>query len=317
MKRLFTILLIVVGFAGTAQQDVQFTHFKDYALYYNPAYVGGNGICANLLGRHQWMGFNGAPTSYYFDAKYKAPVIRGSVGLAVIDDQLGFQKSTHAKLTYAYAVPMNLGGELYLGVSAGLHHGAWGTGYIPPESMQDPSIPFSGTSDNMFDIDLGAYYRGNGVYMGLSVTHLNEGKFTSGNNNQFNFDAKRHYYVLAGYKTNILPNVELEPMILAKSDGASTQIDLQALATLNNRFFGGINYRLSDAVSPVIGAKWGDNNTFLRFSYSYDITTSNIRNYSSGSHELMLGVCKKIGKTHNERSVNPLWLGNYDLGPKK
>jgi len=46
-------------------------------------------------------------------------------------------------------------------------------------------------------------------------------------------------------------------------------------------------YRDKDAITASFG--YLINNSFT-IAYSYDITTTNLRNYTSGTHELMLGV---------------------------
>ncbi len=153
--------------------------------------------------------------------------------------------------------------------------------------------------------------------MGLSTIHLNQGQFNNSNINQFNFNVKRHYYILGGAHLKVSQIFEVETSVFSKTDGTSTQIDLKAIATYNGKFFGGLSYRIQDAIIPIIGAKWGTKDSHFTMSYSYDITTSALRGYSSGSHELHIGFCKVIRRYDNTRSVNPLWLGNYDFGPKK
>jgi hypothetical protein len=60
------------------------------------------------------------------------------------------------------------------------------------------------------------------------------------------------------------------------------------MATFNNKIRGGLSYRTSDAVVVLLGYKFLPE---LMLGYSYDLTTSNITNYSSGSHEIMLRYC--------------------------
>jgi len=61
--------------------------------------------------------------------------------------------------------------------------------------------------------------------------------------------------------------------------------------------WGGVSYRLTDAIVAMVGYQKdgiGGPNGSLKIGYSYDITTSTIKNHSSGSHELMLGYCFKL-----------------------
>ncbi|MBS1941403.1 MAG: type IX secretion system membrane protein PorP/SprF, partial [Bacteroidetes bacterium] len=49
----------------------------------------------------------------------------------------------------------------------------------------------------------------------------------------------------------------------------------------------GATYRTEDAVSLMVG--YWMKKTF-QFGYSYDLTMTNLRNYTSGTHEVMLGI---------------------------
>ena len=108
----------------------------------------------------------------------------------------------------------------------------------------------------------------------------------------YDFKMARHYYVMAGYTFTLSPTFELTPSILTKSDASSTQLDVNALVRWNKMVFLGASYRLSDAVVAIAGLEWKG----FKFGYSYDITTSNIKKYSNGTHEIMLGYCHKFIK---------------------
>jgi len=306
---LISFIVSTIGFK--AQQDLQFTHFKEYALFYNPAYAGvSNDICGDIIGRNQWTGFDGAPRSLFFDIRYATNKLHGGVGLTVVSDELGFRKTTAVTASYAYKKSFPNIGTLYIGASIGMNKAMWKGNFIPPETFNDPNIPISGQSASVFNSNVGLYYRKKHLFMGLSTTNVNQGVFNIGGLSQFNFNTVRHYYVLAGYKTRLSQLVELEPSILAKSDAVSTQIDVKAKAIFSNQLFGGVNYRLGDAISPILGMYIPGNNFKLTVSYSYDITTSDLRNYSSGSHEIAISFCKKIPAL-TQRHDDPRDLGGH------
>ena len=59
-KLLVSTAFIFAGFVAMAQQDAQFTQNMFNKLSINPGSAGHNGgICATLLTRSQWMGFDG------------------------------------------------------------------------------------------------------------------------------------------------------------------------------------------------------------------------------------------------------------------
>jgi type IX secretion system PorP/SprF family membrane protein len=58
---LFFALLSIVQYVF-GQQDAQFTHYMHNMNVMNPAYAGSRGtLSIGLLGRTQWVGFDGAP----------------------------------------------------------------------------------------------------------------------------------------------------------------------------------------------------------------------------------------------------------------
>jgi hypothetical protein len=50
---------------------------------------------------------------------------------------------------------------------------------------------------------------------------------------------------------------------------------------------------LEDAVVPMIGFQKDIGSGIAKIGYSYDITTSQLRRYSSGTNEIMLSFCMK------------------------
>ncbi len=66
----------------------------------------------------------------------------------------------------------------------------------------------------------------------------------------------------------------------------------------NKMIWLGVGYRTEDAIAPIIGYQYQfpKGNSMLKIGYSYDVTTSELKNYSSGSHEIMLNYCFKIVK---------------------
>ena len=51
---------------------------------------------------------------------------------------------------------------------------------------------------------------------------------------------------------------------------------------------------MQDAIAPMLGYKFQNGGLKgLKAGYSYDLTLSKIKGYSSGTHEIMLGYCFK------------------------
>ena len=70
---------------------------------------------------------------------------------------------------------------------------------------------------------------------------------------------------------------------MLKSDGVTSQLDFSTLLLYNNKFWGGVNYRVEDAVVTMLGLNV---NEHLHFGFAYDIPVSKI---AKSSLEFMVG----------------------------
>jgi type IX secretion system PorP/SprF family membrane protein len=311
MKKIFTTLtvaLAAITSVSFAQQDPQFTQFMHNKLIYNPGYAGtSQAICANVLYRQQWVNFPGAPKTALISIDMPLPNIPMGVGLNVMTDQIGFSKTLFARLALAYNKVGFAGGPgvLGIGVDGGILQQQFNGNWITPDgnNNQDASIPgFQATGQTgvnaklnqiTYDLGVGAFYTiANKMYVGISSTHLTAQDMSAGGNVKYSL--ARHYYIMAGYTFNLnSPDHTLTPNIKVKSDAASTQLDVNLTYTYKNTVWFGVSYRMQDAIAPMIGARFLEKKN-LKIGYSYDVTTSKIKGYSAGTHEIMLGYCFNV-----------------------
>lgn len=302
----------LLGLSLSAQQDPQVSMNMFNHLAINPGYAGSNdAICVSTLYRNQWMGFEGAPKTLIFSGHMPIPSISSGAGLNIISDNLGFEKDMHINANYAYR--MQLGdGTLGIGLGIGMVNKSLDGEWITPDQLegttqnpwQDPSIPHS-ESKLVIDFNFGAFFRTplrdnkDNFYLGISTTHLSEPelKYEEG---KMPF-VRRHYYIATGYYYE-LPNklFELRPSIFIKLDGATAQYDLNATLIYNKQFWGGMTYRFGDAFVAMVGYTTPQN---IGIGLSYDITTSKLKSYESGSVEFMIRYCFNI-KASGPRGTN-------------
>ena len=134
------------------------------------------------------------------------------------------------------------------------------------------------------------FFNTENFYVGLSSTHLLEPTIEYGMSGKT--DIARHYYLTTGYNIQLPnPSFELQPSIYAKSDEASYQLDVNASLIYNKKFWGGVSYRLGDAVVFMIGIEM---NNGMRAAIAYDFTTSAIGAYSNGTVEFMINYNLEI-----------------------
>lgn len=309
--------LILVGTLSVhAQQDPQFSQNMFNRQFPNPGYVGSsNAICGTLLARQQWVGFDGKPETYLLTAHMPLSMVTElpiGAGLSVYSDKLGQFSYLGFKVAGSYKFRVGEG-NLGLGVSLGMVSVKLNDGWISNDPFTlDPTIPDAGISSSSFDADFGGYYEiKDKLYVGLSVLHLPSSTLQKNlsASDLFSYKVARHYYIMAGYQYNLQGiDLSLLPSTFIKTDGSSTQMDFNVIALYKNMFWAGASYRLQDAVAPMIGvqktgiAKKGT----LKVGYSYDVTTSTIKRYSNGSHEIMVGFCydiEKIDKKEKKQDI--------------
>jgi type IX secretion system PorP/SprF family membrane protein len=305
---LFFFFASVVIFA---QQEIQVSHNMFNNMGVNPGYAGmGDGICATGIVRQQWVGWEdadgnkGAPQTYLLSIDGKVNPLRGGLGLNIMQDQLGFEKNIDVKISYSYHLAAGPG-TLGIGIQVGFLNKKMDFSKFTAIQADDPLLASTGSEGNLAtDFAVGLFYQiPSKLYFGISSSQLSQAdiKYPSASPT-----LARHYYITAGYYYPLPsnPSLEIDPSILIKSDLASTQFDVNALLKYNNKFWGGVSWRAQDAIVAMLGYQQNFNIGTLRVGYAYDFTTSAINNYSSGSHEIMIGYCFKIVKSEFHESYD-------------
>jgi len=301
MKRFLLTAIIVevlMCYHVSAQQEPQLTHYMFDRLDYNPAYAGSReDICATLLYHDQWSAFKGpdgegGPITQNFNIHSAIGDVNTDhfgIGLNVLNDQEGFQKTTSFMIDGAYHKKIDWQG---LDVSAGISVGAIQSGlnptWHPPTSTPDPDLPGK-VSVMGFDADAGLYVSNPTWYAGISAVHIPQPNLNWG---EANSTVQRVYYIMAGYTiANVIPNkLDITPGLLIQTNGGVTQYNINAIAIYLERFYGGLNYHSGDALSVMAGLYLLKP---LLISFSYDITTSQAAPFG-GKTELLLTYCFKL-----------------------
>ncbi|MFC2080897.1 type IX secretion system membrane protein PorP/SprF [Bacteroidota bacterium] len=295
--RIGIFILSLISMIGYSQQDPHFSQYMFNLANLNPGYAGSaDMICLSGANRQQWVGFEGQPSYSFFSAN--APIkpfgISSGVGLSILSDNLAFNNDLRLSATYAYRLSIGPG-TLGIGVDLGFYNKALSaTWYIPDipsrsdiqQPAQDPFIPQESESQIAFDMGFGLYYNTDNLYFGISSKHITQPKIKFETANPY---LARHYFAIAGYRFQLSnPQFEILPSAIFRTDARTNSFDFSALVRYNKKFWGGVSYRAGDAFIGIIGFELFNG---VRFGYSYDFTTSEIGNYSTGSHEFTLGYC--------------------------
>lgn len=148
-------------------------------------------------------------------------------------------------------------------------------------------------------VGAGAYYFGDKWYVGLSSHNLLNSQLYNSDDIMVT-DRKSQYYLMAGYVFDMSQNLKFKPTILTKHvSGAPMTVDVSGNFLIKEIVAVGLAYRFDDAVSAMAGVHIAKS-FFL--GYAYDYSTTGLRSYNDGSHEIILKY--KLFDT-NKRALSP------------
>ena len=291
-KTVYSMLLglsLLIGSGAYAQQLPQLSQYAFNDYVHNPA-VAGSRPAFELRSSHrnQWVGIQDAPRTFTLSAI--TPIGR-KIGLGgwIYTDHTGPTRRTGMQLSFAYHFNLTADLKLSLALSGGaqqfLIDGSKITFHDGNETVIDDQVRGQIVPDFAF----GAYAYHAKYWVGISLPQIAQNKV-------YFFDAQTstlnkledHYMLMGGYRFALSDDFVFEPQALVKYvSPVPAKIDLTALIKYRNQLWVGATWRSKDAISVMLGATV--KSTF-QFGYSYDITTTNLNKYSSGTHEVMLAI---------------------------
>jgi type IX secretion system PorP/SprF family membrane protein len=322
---LLLITVLLVARAGHAQQLPQYSQYMHNQYVVNPAAAGMNDyLDINLSFRQQWSGITDAPRTYYLSAtsplgKQEKPASRSlsipiskpdmliesagpqkrklkhALGGLVLADQYGAFNRTFVNLGYALHIPI---GKKYYG-SVGASLGWSGLNFDNSSITLEESVDATyfdfianGNRANMFDLNLGAMFYSDNLYIGYGLYQIMQSRIKLGGGDSpaglTEARLKDHHYILAGYRIGLGEKWAITPSAMLKNQGpAPLSFDVNMRLDYMRKYWLGVSYRHEDAVVAMLGVTIKD---LIRVGYSYDYTLSQLNNLSNGSHEIVLGL---------------------------
>jgi len=285
------VLAMTLALAVNAQQLPQYSQYLHNAFVFNPATAGISGSPEfKLVLRNQWTGLKDLSGNQQISTfSINAPLKEGKIGLGgyVFKDEFGPVSKTGISGIYAYHVSLSSTSRLSFGLS--------GSMYLYKLNTFDLHFDVNNSSDNVLttgnfkaftpNLGFGTYYTGEKLFLGLSVPELVPAKISS-SQDFFIMQVKQHYFLMGGTMLKLSDDVIMKPSMMLKIvKGAPTQADVNVMFDLKRSFYVGGSYRTNDAVVLMFGINLKDT---WRLGYSYDMITSNLKQYAKSSHELMI-----------------------------
>jgi len=283
-KILFLVLLFT-GIVCYAQQDAQFTQYMYNTIVINPAYAGSRGAMSIFaLHRTQWVGLDGAPVTNTFSVNTPIENSKIGIGVSLLNDKIGPTNENNLSADISYTIHTSETFKLSFGIKATANIFNLDITKLNPVDQEDPQFH---NLSNVISPNFGAgvYFHSDKTYVGFSVPNFIEKKLYDDNSVSV-YKQKANYYLIAGHVFDLSSSVKFKPSILSKMVmGAPFQTDFSANFLFNEKFVLGASYRWNGTVSAMAGFKISDQ---LYIGYGYDLETTKLANYNSGSHEIFL-----------------------------
>ena len=314
LRYFYVVSFLVLSLALFAQTEPQFTQYMYNQYLFNPAYAGCKDCLeGSLLYRNQYLNLTDRPIQTE-GFNFNAPIAKASsgIGITLINDQIGWQRSTYLALNYDYRKTFAWG-RLGVGIGAGFvqtglngaelraSDGNYTNGTV---DHNDPDLPNTMQNGIAPDLSFGLYINkadannDDKYFAGVSINHI---AFTSARINApagtVDLNFARNLFIMGGYDFTITKKLSLMPSAIIKTDFNQTEVDLGGTFTIINNILAGITFRgydknTIDALSFVLGFKYRS----FRLVYSYDANLSYLSNFNSGSHEISLRYCYGLKK---------------------
>ena len=154
---------------------------------------------------------------------------------------------------------------------------------LDAKQQNDPNL----VNFNKFTPNIGAgiYLHSNKNYIGFSVPNMIQTNRYDDNQVAI-FKERMNFYLIAGHVFDLSNEIKFKPAILTKVvTGSPLQVDVSGNFMFYDKFVVGVAYRWDAAVSGLAGFQVSDG---LYVGYGYDLETTKLRKYNSGSHEVFL-----------------------------
>lgn len=301
-------------------QDLHFSQFFNSPLTTNPANTGFIPDADYRIGAHyrtQYSSIMAVPyktISIYGDAQvFRDKLENGWLGLGgvILRDVAGSGSLTSTKIYGSVAYHQLLGNSSLL--TAGFNLG-WANKRIDQSKLKFPdqfdgkffdnniptSVVLTNNNVSYFDVQAGmnyAYFPSENIYInaGYSIHHVNRPleSFIDASVDTTRIAMRHIGFLNAILKVN--ENIIINPNAYFTTQSKAKELVVGMNAAYNlsgdgeKQLIGGLYYRVGDAVVPMIGFELKN----VRFTFSYDVTTSSLRNFNGYRGASEFNILKK------------------------
>jgi len=291
MKRILFILMMVFGFCKTEAQHLpMFTQFfmNDYVT--NIAVAGSRPwFDVRTANRYQWAGITDSPRTFTLSVCGPNKKMNMGYGMYLYTDNVGPTRRTGIQFSYAYHFKLSKTIKLSFGLSGGLLQYMLDGSKIILRDQYDAVISNSLQAALVPDFTFAFHLYHDDWYVGASFPQLVRNKlYFFDYQTQSLSRLEQHYYATGAYTFHLDDDFDLQPCVLFKYvKPLDPQFDFLARVIYKKQVWVGASLRTQDAWTLCAGYTYKNN---LTIGYSYDMSTTGLRNYNNGTHEITAGI---------------------------
>jgi len=297
MKKIFLTLILfaVLVNLGKAQQLPQYSQYMHNNFLINPAVSGSEEyIPIRLTARQQWLGIDRAPSTQAISGNFLLDNEVVGIGAYVFHDSFGPNSKTGFQASFSYIMPVGLwNSKLAIGVSGVVFQYTFDQSKEIWLDADDPVINGGKESAVIPDANFGIYWYSDKFFFGLSANQLLQYKVDFVDYDATQNTLVRHYFLIGGYKYRINDKFEIEPSTQVKfMPAAPLSVDLNLRGIYKKDYWFGVSYRSGvpmNTGSTVIAMVGMQYKKYI-FGYAYDFPLTRLNHYTSGTHEIIIGI---------------------------
>jgi len=316
----YIIIGVLVGrcLAADAQYVPTSSQPFQFASLYNPAFSGIEPYGDLRLGyRNQWTGFGSNAPKFIqlaYNVRLQHPadltlnalrtgasteepeipkskrIIQG-LGIGLFDQEVGIMSKLGSGVNYAIHYPISKKVHLSTGLSVMVENTRLRISDIYLGSNADPD-PFydrllkSGVNRTDLNVRAGMLLYSSSFYLGLSYLPIVQAAIQRSGGD---FAEPRYRgTVQAGVSFPVSPIIDLKPSVVALVQmNNQWLIDYSLKVFIQQKIWGGLTYRDTKSGIAMVGFNLND---ILGAAYSYEVSTGAFKQFSDGTHELVLSV---------------------------
>lgn len=321
MKKLFisACMLLALATGIRAQQDPAYSMYMFNGLFLNPAYAGSQEVL-DVMGilREQWVGIEGAPQTANISMNTPFRREQYAAGLVISNDNLGLSNTFTVTPSFCYRLRFSNHTKLCFGIQGSFSYYYENNAKAQTAIGSDPAYSYN-SSLFVPNVGFGIYYYGDRFFAGISAPHLLPSELGAkvGVSSYTDTSVSHQYnqYVFtAGYVFGKDPAiVKFRPTILLKWQQGLPhnvpQIDISPAFLLVDRLWLGVTYRSGGDVGyygqAIIAFMQVRVTPQLQIGFAYDAEMTQLRHYTSGTYEVMVGYSFWYNK---KRFVTPRYV---------